>query len=347
METNVMGNAVSPLTSSGLQVPVSFLGTGMYIPDAIVSNRDMTNWLDTTDEWIVTKTGIRERRFLEKGKYTSDMCIGAAKQALYNGGIHPKDLDAIVVSTFTFDQLLPSTALIVKDALGADQAIPIDLNQAACAGGIYGIWLGCHLLQNEKIKNVLVIGAECMSRITDPLDRTTRVFFGDAAGALILGKAEEGYGLLSWDIQSSLSYSVEVPSGGSKHPTSESSVAARGQYLKMDGRTVWKEATKQLPKTMLTTAQRANLEIGDIDHFFIHQANLNILKKVMESLQQPMEKTIVNVERLGNTGAATVFTVLHEAMERKVIHHGNYMMIAGIGAGFLWGSLCLRYFNQT
>ncbi|OYD09959.1 3-oxoacyl-ACP synthase [Paludifilum halophilum] len=319
----------------------------MYIPDKIITNRDLTARLDTTDEWIVNKTGIRERRFLEEGKYTSDMCIGAAKQALHNGGIHPKDLDAIVVSTFTFDQLLPSTALIIKEELGADQAIPIDLNQVACAGGVYGVWLGCHLLQNEKTKHVLVIGADCMSRVTDPFDRTTRVFFGDAAGALILGKTEEGYGFLSWDLQSDLSYSVQIPSGGSKQPTSEFSVAERGQYLKMDGRAVWREATRQLPKTMLTTAQRADLEIDDIDHFFVHQANFNILKNVMENLQQPMEKAIVNVDRFGNTGAATVFTVLHEAMERKAIHHGDYMIMAGIGAGFLWGSLCLRYYHQT
>jgi 3-oxoacyl-[acyl-carrier-protein] synthase-3 len=341
-----MGNAaVSPLSSSGLRVPVSFLGTGMYIPDEVMTNREMTRQLDTTDEWIVEKTGIRERRFLSEGKLTSDMCVGAAEQALANGGLHPTDLDAIILATFTFDQLLPSTALVVKEALGADRAIPIDLNQAACAGGVYGIWLGCHLLQNEQLKHVLVIGAECLSRVTDPLDRTTRVFFGDAAGALILGQAEEGYGLLSWDIQSALSYSVQIPAGGSKQPACESTVTERGHYLKMDGRTVWKEATQQLPKTIRTSVQRAQLEMNAINHFFVHQANLNILKEVMKCLQQPMEKAMINVDRLGNTGAATVFTVLHEAMEKQRIQHGQYLMIAGIGAGFIWGSLCLRYYH--
>lgn len=332
---------------SGLTVPTGVLGTGMYVPDSVVTNADLTVNLDTSEEWITQKTGIKERRFLEEGKTTSDMCVNAARQALENSGLASEDLDAIIVATFTFDQPLPSTALIVKEALMADFAIPIDLNQAACAGGVYGIWLGSHLLQNEQMKHILVIGAECLSRVTNPLDRTTRVFFGDAAGALVLGKTAANYGLLAWDINSALSYSVEIPAGGSSKPTNLSTVAESQQFLRMEGRTVWQEATQRLPRSIANAVERAGLRIDDIRHFLIHQANLNIVAEVMKVLGCPFDKAVVNVDRLGNTGAATVFTVLHEAMEQEDIRHGDHIVISAIGAGFLWGSLCLRHYDKA
>lgn len=340
-------NLHQSIITSGLSVPVGISGTGMYVPDRLVTNDDLIRSLDTSDEWIVTKTGIRERRFLEEGELLSDMCVKAAEAAIVDAGVTPQDLDAIILSTFTFDQLLPSTALVVKEKLGADKAIPIDLNQAACAGSVYGIWMGCHLMQNQQIRHVLVIGAEALSRITDSTDRSTRVFFGDAAGALVLSNTEPGYGILSWDLDAALSYSVEVPAGGSKKPPTIDTVQQREHFLKMDGRNVWTEATQRLPATIRSVIAKAGLSIQDIDHFLLHQANLNIVKEVFNILEQPLEKATNNVDRFGNTGAATVFTILHEALTKGRVKQGDHIVLAAIGAGFIWGGLCFRYVSTS
>ncbi|MDX5895315.1 3-oxoacyl-ACP synthase III family protein [Rubrobacter radiotolerans] len=346
MNTKLL-EAPAPVGAEGLRVPTGVVGTGMYLPARIVTNADLAATLDTSNDWIIRKTGIRQRRFLEPEENTSDMCVKAARQALENAGVSAGELDALIVSTFTFDQLLPSTALIVKEALGADRAVPLDINQAACAGGVYGLWLGSHLLQNERASYVLVIGAECLSRVTDPRDRATRVFFGDAAGAAVLGQVAEGYGLLSCDFGSSLSYCVEIPAGGSKRPTGPHTVADRSHFLKMEGREVLREAVAHLPETITNAVRRARSELGEVQHFFIHQANLNILKQVMKALGCPIERATINVDRYGNTGAATVFTVLHEAMDRGDVRHGDLFVISGIGAGFLWGSICMRHHATT
>ncbi|GAA3567185.1 ketoacyl-ACP synthase III [Amycolatopsis ultiminotia] len=327
---------------SGLRVPVGILGTGLAVPSTVVTNDDLAQTLDTDDEWIVARTGIRQRRFLEDGRAVSDLCVEAAVQALADSGTRPEELDAIVLATITPDQPLPSTALIVKEALGAHQAIPLDLNQAACAGGVLGFLLGAHLLQNRLLGRVLVIGAEALSRLTDPADRTTRVFFGDAAGAAVLGPTEAGYGLLSWDTGSLLSHSVEVRAGGSATPTTAETAEAGGHFLRMDGRVVWQQATEKLPGSILAAVRRAGLAVADVRHFVLHQANRNIINYVMDQLDVGLERAGVTIDTLGNTGAATVFTVLHGARERGEVARGEHLVIAGIGAGFLWGSLCLR-----
>lgn len=342
VERVVRDSVASDASPSGLRVPVGILGTGAHVPSRVVTNADLVRTLDTTDEWITSRTGIRERRWLEDGRTTSDMCVAAARQALADSGLDPADLDAVVVATFTFDQPLPSTALIVKEALGADRAFPLDLNQAACAGGAYGMLVAAHLLQNDHIRHVLVIGAECLSRVTDPADRTTRVFFGDAAGAVVMGRTTPGFGLLAWDLDASLSYAVEITSGGASRPVTPATAAEGGQYLRMDGRTVWVEATKRLPESIRTTLQRAGLEPQDVQHYMLHQANLNIVHEVMDQLGVDRSRAGITVDRYGNTGAATVFTVLHQARERGRIVPGDLVLVSGIGAGFIWGTLCLR-----
>jgi 3-oxoacyl-[acyl-carrier-protein] synthase-3 len=270
------------------------------------------------------------------------MCIEAGRTALEAAGLTGRDLDAIVLGTITPDQPLPSTALVVKEALGADRAIPLDLNQVACAAGVYSILLGAHLLQNDQFRHILVVGADAFSRLTDPDDRTTRVFFGDAAGAAVLGVTEPGYGLLSWDVGSALSYGVEVPAGGARRPASAETVAARQHYLKMDGREVWRMATKHLAGSIAEVARRAGVAPGEIDHFFLHQANRNILTEVLQQLQVPAERAAVTVDWLGNTGAASVYTVLHELGRDRPVKRGDLFVISAIGAGYLWGSLCVR-----
>ncbi|SEE25455.1 3-oxoacyl-[acyl-carrier-protein] synthase III [Streptomyces sp. 2231.1] len=329
---------------TGLRHPVGVLGTGLYVPDRVVTNEDLTRTLDTSDEWITSRTGIRERRFLEEGRVTSDMAVEAARQALADGGVAPENLDAIIITTFTPDQPLPSTAMIVKEQLGAHRAMPLDLTQAACAGGVYALLTGAHLLQNPSFENVLVIGADAGSRGTDPQERTTRVFLGDAAGAALLGRTPSGYGLLSWDTGDELSYEVQITAGGSRMPTTEETVAARQQYLQMNGKAVWNMATDKLPKSVLKTVQRAGVDVADVQHILLHQANLNIINEAAKTLGVPAERVPTTVQRFGNTAAASVFTVLHETLRRRA-RHGDLLVLAAIGAGFLWGSACFRHFD--
>jgi 3-oxoacyl-[acyl-carrier-protein] synthase-3 len=327
-----------------LNRPVGISATGVHVPDQVVTNADLTRTLDTSDEWIRSRIGIRERRFVGDGMATSDMSVAAARQALDRAGLDPADLDALIIATFTPDQPLPSTALMVADALGAHRAIPLDLSQSACAGGIYGIVVAAHLLQNDAFRNVLVVGADSGSRVTDPEDRGTRVFFGDAAGAALLSPTAGGFGLLSWDTGASLSYEVEIPAGGSRRPTDAETLDERGQFLKMNGKAVWNIATDRLPESIRRTAQRAGVGLDEVRHFLLHQANQNIIDETARTLGIPSERVPTTVGRLGNTGAASVFTVLHETMEHAV-RHDDLMILAGIGAGFLWGSVCFRHFG--
>ncbi|MGW4896338.1 3-oxoacyl-ACP synthase III family protein [Kitasatospora sp. NPDC004240] len=325
-----------------LRVPVGILGSGVYVPGTVVTNADMERAFDTSDAWIRSRTGIRERRYLEPGLNTSDMCVAAARAALADARTPAAEIDAILVATFTHDQPLPSTALMVKEAIGAHRALPLDLNQAACAGGVYGILTAAHLLQGEGFRSVLVIGAECLSRVTDPEDRSTRVFFGDAAGAVVLGRTAPGCGLLSWDTGSDLSFGVEVPAGGTRRPAGPQTLADRGHYLKMDGREVWRTATGRLPDSIRAAVARAGHGVEEVDHFFLHQANLNIVREVTTALGVPADRAPTTVETLGNTGAATVFTVLDLALRDGRVAPGDLLVVSAIGAGFLWGSLCLR-----
>ncbi|MFE3543480.1 3-oxoacyl-ACP synthase III family protein [Nocardia sp. NPDC059177] len=328
--------------AAGLTRPVGVMGSGVFVPDRVVPNDELVHGLDTSDEWIIKRTGIRERRFLGEGLATSDMCIPAARQALRAADVRPEDLAAVIVATFTPDQPLPSTALVVKNALGADNAIPLDLTQVACAGPIYAMLTAAHLLQNETAAAVLVIGADCGSRATNPTDRTTRVFLGDAAGAVVLGRTETGYGLLSWDTGDDLSFEVQIPTGGSRRPADAERVVAGEHFLHMNGRAVWNIATTRIPQTIRRSVRRAGLEIGDVRHFLLHQANLNIINEAMSALELPADKAPSTVGRYGNTGAASMFTVLHEAMESG-LDDGDVLVLAAIGAGFLWGSMCIRH----
>lgn len=325
-------------------IPSAILGTGLSVPTTVVTNDDLAMTLDTSDEWIRRRTGIRERRYLEPAKATSDLCVEAARDALRHAGVGAWDIDAIILSTITPDQPLPSTALMVKEAIGAQRAIPIDLTQTACAGGVLALFLGMHLLQNPAFNHVLVIGGETLSRITDPADRGVRVFFGDAAGAVVLGRpTDPRYGLLGWDMQSMLSYDVQVRAGGSRFPVSAATVADGDHYLHMNGRAVWHEATENLPKCINQAVANAGLTNQDIRHYVIHQANRNIVTEVMDRIGVSPERAAITVDWLGNTGSATVFTVLHGLVATKKIQRGDLAVIAGIGAGFIWGAICLRF----
>jgi 3-oxoacyl-[acyl-carrier-protein] synthase-3 len=331
-------------TGAGLPIPFAVAGTGLHLPPTVVTNHDLTRTLDTTDEWIVARTGIRERRRLAPELATSDMCLAAARPALHAAGLSPVELDAIMVATYTYDQPLPSTSLIVKDALGATRAMALDVTQAACASGVHAILLAAHLLQNPSVSNVLVLAADCASRVTRPGDRTTGVFFGDAAAAAVLTRTDTpGAGLLSYDLGSQLSYRVQIPAGGSRLPTSADTLAAGGHHLAMDGRAVWETATTRLPQSITLAARRAGLEPADVDHYFLHQANVNILDHTLKALDVPAERAPITLDRLGNTGAAGMFTALHDAVTHRRLRPGDTYVMSAIGAGFHWGTLCLRH----
>ncbi|MEV6975324.1 ketoacyl-ACP synthase III [Kitasatospora sp. NPDC093806] len=341
---NVLESTTPAPARTGLTHPVGILGTGLYVPPTVVTNEDLTRTLDTSDEWITSRTGIKERRFLEEGRVTSDMGIEAGRQALARAGVDASEVDAIVVTTFTPDQPLPSMAMIIREALGAHRAMPLDLTQAACAGGVYALLTAAHLLQNTQYRYVLVIGADAGSRGTDPQERTTRVFLGDAAGAALLGRTPAGFGLLGWDTDGELSYEVEITAGGSRLPHSPETVEARSQYLKMNGKAVWNMATEKLPESIRNTARNAGVELDDVQHVLLHQANLNIINAAAEALGVPSDRVPTTVQRFGNTAAASVLTVLHETVENRV-RHGDLLILSAIGAGFIWGSACFRHFD--
>jgi 3-oxoacyl-[acyl-carrier-protein] synthase III len=329
---------------SGLAVPLAVAGTGVYLPQTTVTNRQLAETLDTSDEWIVSRIGIRERRVLAPELATSDMCVAAARAALAAAGLSARHVDVVIVATYTHDQPLPSTALIVKDALGAHRALPLDVNQAACANGVQAVLLAAHLLQSAAAETVLVIAADCASRLTDPYERTTRVIFGDAAGAILLARsAAPGAGLLGWHFGSELSYGVQIPAGGSRLPTGPRTFDDRLHYLKMNGREVWDTATRCLPDSILTAVEQAGLAMDDIAHFFLHQANLHLLTAVRDKLGIRADRTPVTIDRLGNTGSAGVFTALHDSFEQGLVQPGDTYVLSAIGAGFQWGSLCLRH----
>ncbi|WP_018681846.1 3-oxoacyl-ACP synthase III family protein [Actinokineospora enzanensis] len=325
-----------------LRVPVGILGCGVAVPDTVVTNADLERHLDTSDAWIRSHIGIRERRWVTAGQNTSDLCVAAAADAIAAAGIAPADIDAIVVTTITPDQPLPSTALTVKERIGATRAVPLDLNQVACAGGVYGVVLGAQLMQNGDFAHVLVIGADALSRVTDPGDRRTRVYFGDAAGAVVLGPVESGFGLLSWDLGSALSHSVEIVAGGAARPTTPETAARGEQYLRMEGREVWRVATGVLPRSIRAAAALAGVDPTDIAHLYLHQANLNIINDVLGRLGVSPSAAPVTVRELGNTGAASIFTALHAGTHGARPRRGELVLLSAIGAGFCWGSVCLR-----
>lgn len=330
-------------TGDGLPVPFSVAGTGIHLPPTVITNAMLADVLDTTDEWIVTRTGIRERRRLAPNLATSDMALAAARPALEAAGIEAAAIDAVIVASYTGDMPFPSTALIVKDALGAHRAMPLDFSQAACASGVQAMLTAAHLLQNRSIGTVLLIAADCASRIIHPQDRTAGVFFGDAAAAAVLTRTDTpGAGLLAYDVGSQLTYDVRIQAGGSRMPTSPATLAEGHHYLEMDGRAVWETATDRLPECIDAAVRRAGLTMDTVDHFFLHQANINILREAMTVLGIDPGKAPVTLDRLGNTGAAGMFTALHHRVSEGRLKSGETFVMSAIGAGFQWGALCLR-----
>lgn len=316
------------------------IGTGSSVPQKVLSNLDLERMVDTTDEWIVTRTGIRERRIAVEGEYTSTFAANAAVKALEMAAVKAEELDLIIVGTVTPDFPFPSTACIVQNELGAFKAAAFDVS-AACSGFIYGLSIVEKYIQTGVVKKALVIGAEVLSRIVDWSDRNTCILFGDGAGAAVVEVTEGEQGLLSTHIFSNGAYwnLLHLPGGGSRNPSSNKNTIDAGLcYLKMDGNDVFKHAVKAMDLAACTALKTHNLSPSDVDLFIPHQANRRIIDATGKRLGIDPDKVFINLQNYGNTSAASIPLALDEANRQGRIADGAFVLLDAFGGGFTYGS---------
>lgn len=322
--------------------PVGILGVGMYVPEQVLTNRDLEAMVETSDEWIVSRTGIRERRIASRDQASSDLAYEASLKALERAGIAAEDLDLILVATITPDMAFPATACILQDKLGARKAAAFDLS-AACSGFIYGLAAASSFISTGMYKYVLVVGAECLSRITDYEDRNTCILFGDGAGAAVLGPVREGAGFRSFVLGADGSGGdlLKLPAGGSRLPITGEVLAERLQYLKMAGRDVFKFAVRVMGNSADEALAKAGLSREDIDLLVPHQANMRIIQAALERLGLGPEKCAINLDRYGNVSAASIPIALAEAVETGRVQSGDRLLLVGFGGGLTYGACVL------
>ena len=327
---------------------IKIIGTGSYLPEKILTNRDLEKMVDTSDEWIRSRTGISERRISSDNEPSSEMALKASLKAIEMAKLKPEDLDLIVVATITQDRITPSTACILQNKLGAFNAACFDL-QAACTGFLYSLEIVNALMStNAKYKHALIIGVEKLSMLTDWKDRNTCVLFGDGAGAVILekraGKHDIG-GILASKLASNGSFNelIKVPAGGSAIPTSPETIKKRMHYLSMEGQEVFKLAVNEMAKACQDVLATAKVDISEVRWLIPHQANLRIIKAVGNKLEIPEEKVYINVHKYGNTSAASVVIALDEIVRSGKLDRGDYVLLTAFGAGITWGANLLRW----
>ncbi|AHV97305.1 beta-ketoacyl-ACP synthase III [Paenibacillus sabinae] len=322
--------------------PVGIIGTGKYVPERILTNSDLEKIVETNDEWIVSRTGIRERHIAAPEQATSDLAYEAALRALASAGMKPEDLDLIIVATITPDTTFPSTACILQDKLGAKGAAAFDLS-AACSGFVYSLATAVGFIQNGMYNNALIIGADALSRITDYTDRNTCVLFGDGAGAVIVGEVPEGRGFQSFDLgaEGAGGPLLKLEGGGSRLPASVETVEGKKHFIYMNGREVFKFAVRVMGTATEKVLNKAGLTKEDIDLFVPHQANIRIIQSAMQRLELPPEKCVINVDKYANTSAASIPLALVEAAEEGRIKEGDTVLLVGFGGGLTWGASIL------
>lgn len=323
---------------------VGILGTGSYIPENKVTNVDMEKIVDTSDEWIRTRTGIGARHFAADDEATSDLATKAALKAMEAAGITADELDLIIVGTCTPDMLLPATACLVQSNIGASGAAAFDL-ETACSGFIYGVEIARNFIASGMYNKVLVIGAEKLSSILNFEDRGTCVLFGDGAGAAVLGPVEEGKGILSSELgaDGSRGMVLKVDAGGSRMPATEQTAKDRLHYLSMDGSEVFKFAVRIMGSSSLNVIEKAGLTLDDIDFLVPHQANMRIISSAAKKLKLPLEKVQVNLDEYGNMSAASVPVALDEALRNGKIKEGDKTVLVGFGGGLTWGACVIQW----
>lgn len=327
---------------------VGILGTGAYLPEKVLTNADLEKMVDTTDEWIVSRTGIRERRIAAPEQAASDLAVQASKQALERAGITADQLDLIIVATVTPDMAFPATACLVQEQLGAKNAATFDLS-AACTGFIYGIATGAQFIATGVYRHVLVVGVEVLSRIVDWSDRNTCVLFGDGAGAAVLGPVKEGYGFQSYELggDGTGAPHLNLKAGGSRWPVSEQTVKEGWHYIYMNGREVFKFAVRVLVNAADEALKKAGLSKDDIDLLIPHQANTRIIDAAVDRFGLAEEKVVVNLDRYGNMSSASVPVALNEAWEQGRIKEGDTLVLCGFGGGLTWGATVLRWSQEA
>jgi len=316
-----------------------------YLPERRVTNKDFEKSLDTSDQWIFERTGIRERRFVEKGVGTSDLAAAAAKLLLKQRGIAATELDLIIVGTVTPDMFFPSAACLVQNKIGAKNAWAFDLS-GACSGFIYALATGAQFIASGVHRKVLVIGADVMTSIVDPEDRATCVLFGDGAGAVLLEPAEEGEkGIIDFILRSDGSGGqyLYMPGGGSLNPSTAETVKKRMHFVHQDGRNVFKYAVRGMADVSHEILVKNSIESQQIRLYVPHQANLRIIQAAVDRMKLDKSKVAVNIEKFANTTAATIPICLAEAVENKTLKKGDLVLLASFGAGFTWGSLLLSW----
>ncbi len=319
---------------------------GVYVPPRLLTNADLEKMVDTNNEWIMSRVGIKERHIADKGVGTSDLAAEAARRALAQRGIEASELDAIIVATVTPDMMFPAAACLVQDKIGAKNVWGFDL-QAGCSQFVYALQVGAQFVQTGAHKRVMVIGADVMSSIIDYTDRATCVLFGDGAGAVILEPATEDDGdggLIDFmhEVDGSGGCSLFMPAGGSLNPASHETVDKKMHYVHQDGAAVFKFAVRKMSEACVDILKRNNLTGDDIDLMIPHQANLRIINATAERLKLPPEKVVINIERYGNTTGATIPLAMHTAIEEGRLKKGDLVLLAAVGAGFTVGTTLLR-----
>ena len=325
------------------KVTAAITGTGGYVPEDVLSNADLEKMVDTNDEWITTRTGIKERRILRThGMATSDMAVEAVKKALQKSGTRPEEVEMLICATVTPDTTFPDTANTILHKLGAKNSFGFDIN-AACSGFLYALTTGAKFVESGMYKKVVVVGADMMSSIVDYTDRATCIIFGDGAGAVLLEPVTDGTGLIDSILRSDGSGReyLHMKAGGSLKPASAETVARREHYVYQDGKPVFKAAVNGMVSTVQQLLERNNLSVADIAWLVPHQANIRIINTVGEYLGFPPEKVMVNIHKYGNTTAATLPLCLWEYQNK--LHRGDYLVLTAFGGGFTWGSTLLKW----
>ncbi len=323
---------------------VGIAGVGAYVPSKILTNKDLEKMVDTTDEWITTRTGIKERRIADDWQASSDLAFQAAQCALADARMEPKDLDLIIVCGVTFDYPFPATACILQDKLGATKAGAMDI-EAGCTGFIYSLSVAYGYIATGIYDNILVVGSDVLSKITDWQDRSTCILFGDAAGAVVVTPFQGQGELLNFYLRSDGSYKDDllIPAGGSRNPPSHKTVDERLHYMKLNGPEVFRLAVRVIEDAVVALLERAHLSKEEISLFIPHQANIRIIQTAARNLGIPLEKFFINVNLYGNTSAASIPLAFYEALKEDRIKKGDYVMLVGFGAGLTWGAYLIKW----
>ncbi|MFA4984058.1 MAG: beta-ketoacyl-ACP synthase III [Candidatus Omnitrophota bacterium] len=319
------------------------IGVGDYLPRRVLTNADLEKMVDTSDEWITTRTGIKERRLVDKGQATSDLAVGASREAIRNAGLSPQDIDLIIVATITPDMQCPATACFVQKELGAGAAACFDIS-AACAGFVYALNIAQQFIERGVYKNALIVGAEVLSSVTDWKDRNTCVLFGDGAGAVVLSEVKAG-GILSSYLGSdgNMTELLMIPGGGSRNPSSKETLAEGLHYLKMRGNELFKVAVKHMADAARIAVERAGLECKDIDVVIPHQANIRIIMAVAKKLGFKEESIYLNISKYGNMSSASTVVALCEAVKEGRVKKGDTVLLDAFGAGLVWGACVIKW----